>query len=204
MIRTLGITGGIGSGKTMVCRLLEERGFPVFYADKEAKKLMQEDEGVRAAIEAAFGAQSYASDGRLDRAYLAEQVFGNEEKLKRLNEIVHPRVFEAFEETKKEAARNGAELLVHEAALIFESGGDQHLDAVAVVEAPDEVRLRRVVERDNVTADQVRDRMGHQLPPAELCRRADYVINNSGAPGDLHAEVDRLLKAFETDHPRVD
>ena len=204
MIKTLGITGGIGSGKTAVCRLLEERGFPVFYADKEAKKLMHEDEGARAAIEAAFGRQSYTDDGQLDRAYLAEQVFGNEEKLEHLNEIVHPRVFEAFEEAKKEAARDGAELLVHEAALIFESGGERHLDAVAVVDAPDEVRLRRVVERDNVTPDQVRDRMGHQLPPDELRRRADYVINNSGAPGELHAEVDRLLQAFEKDHPRVD
>ena len=204
MTQTLGISGGIGSGKTTVCRLLEERGFPVFYADKEAKRLMQEDQGARAAIEAAFGAQSYTDDGQLDRAYLAEQVFGSEEELKRLNEIVHPRVFEAFEEMRKEAAQNGVELLVHEAALIFESGGDQHLDAVAVVDAPEDVRLRRVVERDNVTPSQVRDRMGHQLPPEELCRRADYVINNSGAPEDLHAEVDRLLKAFETDHPRVD
>ena len=193
---TLGVTGGIGSGKTTVCRILEELGARVFYADAEAKQLMQDDEEVRAEITAAFGAASY-EEGRLNRAYLAEQVFGDEDKLERLNGIVHPRVFEAFEEAKRQARKEGVELLVHEAALIFEAGGDKHLDAVAVVDAPEDVRVRRVTERDAVTPDQVRARMGHQLPPDELRRRADYVIDNTGSLEDLRAQVEQLVERLQ-------
>ena len=188
-MKTLGVTGGIGSGKTTVCRLFEELGARVFYADVEAKRLMQEDATVRDAIVEAFGDESYDDDGNLDRAYLAEQVFGDDEKLDRLNAIVHPRVFEAFQEAARRAERAGVDLLVHEAALIFEAGGDRHLDAVAVVDAPEEVRVQRVVERDDVTPEQVRARMRHQLPPAEVRRRADHVIENTGTVADLRDQV---------------
>lgn len=191
---TLGVTGGIGSGKTTVCRFLEEQSAKVFYADLEAKRLMADDPEVRAEIEAAFGADSYTTDGALNREYLAEQVFGDEEKLERLNAIVHPRVFEAFEAAKERARDEDVPLLVHEAALIFEAGGDEHVDAVAVVDAPEETRIARVVERDDVTASQVRARMGHQLPPEELRRRADYVIDNDGTLEDLRQKTIELYR----------
>jgi dephospho-CoA kinase len=193
---TLGVTGGIGSGKSTVCRLFEDLGAHVFYADDVAKRLMQDDPAVRREIVAAFGAESYDAEGRLDRAYLAQQVFGNEDNVARINAIVHPRVFAAFEEAARQAAQAGVDLLVHEAALIFEAGGDQHLDAVAVVDAPEDVRVQRVVERDKVTPEQVRARMHHQLPPDELRRRADYVINNAGSKEALRAQVRAVYEAM--------
>lgn len=184
-VKTLGVTGGIGSGKTTVCGFLEEKGARVFYADIEAKRLMQEDAGVKDALVDAFGQEAYTEDGSLNRPYLADQVFNDKKQLERLNAIVHPRVFEAFDEAKEQAAEEGIDLLVHEAALIFEAGGDVHLEEVAAVVAPDEDRIAWVTERDDVTPDQVRARMEHQLPQDELRRRADYVIENDGTLDDL-------------------
>ncbi|MFB6280033.1 MAG: dephospho-CoA kinase [Salinibacter sp.] len=181
---TLGVTGGIGSGKTTVCGFLEEQGARVFYADVEAKRLMQEDADVRAAIVDAFGEAAY-DGGALDRAYLADRVFGDADQLERLNAIVHPHVFEAFEAAKARAADEELSLLVHEAALLFEAGGDAHVDATAAVVAPDADRIAWVTERDDVTPEQVRARMQHQLPQAELRTRADHVIENDGSLEDL-------------------
>lgn len=182
---TLGVTGGIGSGKTTVCGFLEEQGARVFYADIEAKRLMQENDAVRAEITDAFGTGAYADDGSLNRAYLADQVFGDAEQVERLNAIVHPRVFAAFEAAKKRAAEDDVGLLVHEAALLFEAGGDAHVDVTAAVLAPDADRIAWVTERDDVTPSQVRARMSHQLSQDELRRRADYVIENDGSLDDL-------------------
>jgi len=191
-VKTLGVTGGIGSGKTTVCGFLEEKGARVFYADIEAKRLMQEDEEVRATISDAFGAEAYAADGTLDRAFLADQVFDDAEQLERLNAIVHPRVFEAFEATKERAAEEEVGLLVHEAALLFEAGGDAHVDVTTAVVAPDEDRVVRVAERDDVHPEKVRARMGHQLPQAELRRRADHVLENDGSLEDLRRKSAEL------------
>ncbi len=182
---TLGVTGGIGSGKTTVCGFLEEQGARVFYADLEAKRLMQENETVRADITEAFGAGAYTDDGSLNRPYLADRVFGDAERVERLNAIVHPHVFDAFEKAVARAEQEDLPLLVHEAALLFEAGGDAHVDVTAAVVAPDDDRLARVVERDDVTPRQVRARMTHQLSQDELRRRANYVIENDGTLDDL-------------------
>ena len=184
-MRTLGVTGGIGSGKTTVCGFLEEQGARVFYADIEAKRLMREDPDVQAAIVDAFGEAAYDEGGVLDRAYLADRVFGDAEQLDRLNAIVHPHVFKAFEAAKARAADAEVSLLVHEAALLFEAGGDEHVDATAAVVAPDADRIDWVTARDDVTPDQVRARMQHQLPQDELRERADHVIENDGSLDDL-------------------
>ena len=193
-MKTLGVTGGIGSGKTTACRIFETLGADVFYADDEAKRLMQEHDALRADITHAFGPESYAPDGALNRAYLAERVFADPEQVERINALVHPRVFEAFEARKAALEASDTPLLIHEAALIFESEGDAHLDAVAVVDAPEDVRLRRVMARDDVNEAQVRARMTHQLPAAEKRRRADYVIDNSGSEEALRTEVERVFK----------
>lgn len=192
-MKTIGVTGGIGSGKSTVCRMMEEMGARVFYADAEAKRLMEWDGEVRAEIVEAFGEESFAGD-RLNRPYLAARVFGDAEQVERINAIVHPRVFEAFERAKEEARRDGVRVLVHEAALIFEAGGEKHLDAVVVVDAPEEVRIQRTAERDGVSPEQVRARIRHQLPAEELRRRADYIIENSGSEEDLREEVRRVFE----------
>jgi len=184
-VKTLGVTGGIGSGKTTVCGFLEEQSARVFYADIEAKRLMREDPDVRAAIVKEFGEAAYDEDGALDRAYLADRVFDDAEQLGRLNAIVHPHVFEAFAAAKKRAVKEEVSLLVHEAALLFEAGGDEHVDVTAAVVAPDADRVDWVTARDDVTPDQVQARMQHQLSQEELRARADYVIENNGTLEDL-------------------
>ena len=198
IVTTLGVTGGIGSGKTTVCGFLEEKGAKVFYADLEAKQLMQSDEDVRAEIVDAFGGEAYTEDGGLNREFLAEQVFGDAERLERLNAIVHPKVFESFAAAETRAEEEGVDLLVHEAALLFEAGGDAHVDVTAAVVAPDTERIARVMERDDVTEAQVRERMEHQLPQEELRRRADHVIENDGSLSDLRdASVDLYWTVVE-------
>ena len=194
-LRTLGVTGGIGSGKTTVCRMLEALGARVFYADLEAKRLMQDDPGARADLVEAFGPATFDAEGRLDRARLAARVFGDDAALARLNAIVHPRVFAAFEAARARAAAEGVRLLVKEAALLFEVGGERHLDAVAVVAAPVDERIARVEARDGATPEQIRARMRHQLPQDALRAKADYVIENDGDLDGLRRQVERVYRA---------
>ncbi len=195
---TLGVTGGIGSGKSTVCRMLDVLGARVFYADPVAKRLMQEDDELRRKIVEAFGEEAYDEDGALNREHLASVVFADSDRLAELNALVHPRVFEAFGRVKKEAARDGVELLVHEAALIFESGGDAHLDVVAVVDAPEDVRIQRVMQRDGVDEAAVRARMQYQMPAEEKRRRADVVIRNDGTEEELRLQVEALYLKLTT------
>jgi dephospho-CoA kinase len=203
-MKTLGVTGGIGSGKSTVCRMLEEQGAEVFYADAEAKALMEDDPAVRSDVIAAFGPASYDAAGRLNRAYLAAAVFGDPVQVARINAIVHPRVYQRFEVRKRDALERGVPLLVHEAALIFEAGGEQYLDAVAVVEAPREARIVRVVARDGVAPEAVEARMAHQFPPDELRRRADFVIENTGTLADLRTRVEALYRQLVPDQEAPD
>lgn len=189
---TLGVTGGIGSGKSAACAVFEALGARVVYADAEAKRLMHEHPELRTAITEAFGPESYAADGALDRAHLAARVFGDPEQVARLNALVHPRVREAFFTLRDAAAAEGYGLFVYEAALIYESGADRVLDYVAVVDAPLETRLARVMARDGATREAVLARIAHQMPAAELRRRADFVIENDGDLTRLRAQVEAL------------
>jgi dephospho-CoA kinase len=192
-VKTLGLTGGIGSGKSAVAaRLAEKPGVRVVQADAVAKRLMQEDPALREALVAAFGPGTYDAEGRLDRAYLAARVFEHAGELATLNAIVHPAVRRALLDAIAEAEADGVGLLVYEAALIFETGADRHLDTVAVVDAPVDVRVARVAARDGSTRAQVEARMRHQLPPDTLRRLADTVLENDGDLAHLHAQTDAL------------
>lgn len=195
-MKTLGLTGGIGSGKTEAARFFEALGARVLLADDVAKRLMHEDAGLRRAIAEAFGPESYDASGALDRAHLARRVFGHPEELARLNALVHPRVRAEMLRQIEAARRDGVELLVYEAALIFEAGAEKHLDAVAVVEAPLEARIARVMARDGASREDVLARMGHQLPAEELRRRADFVIENDGDLDALRRAVERVAEAL--------
>lgn len=190
---TLGVTGGIGSGKTSVCRLLEGLGAEVFYADLVARRIMEEQPVVRDEIRAAFGEDSYSGAGSLNRDWLAARVFKSASSLSALNAIVHPRVRRAF---RARQASSAASLLVYEAALIFETGGERELKAVAVVDAPAKDRIARVRKRDGLSEEQVVARMRHQLSRNELLRRADYVIDNSGRRRALEPQVRRVYRHF--------
>ncbi|MBK6541414.1 MAG: dephospho-CoA kinase [Flavobacteriales bacterium] len=174
---TVGVTGGIGSGKSLVCRILSILGVPVFHADEEAKRLLVEPGAVRSQVEQAFGMDAYPH-GELDRAKLAKVVFNDADARARLNAIVHPAVRERF---RSWAAEQKAAYVVMEAALLVETGGAKHLDHLVVVSAPQELRVQRVMERDGVSAEQVNARISAQAPEADLLAAAGSVIVNDGS-----------------------
>ena len=190
-VRTLGVTGGIGSGKSIVCTYLEDLGATVFEADRVARDLMESSDQIREAVTQLFGRKSYKPDGPLNRPWLAVQVFNDEVRLAKLNAIVHPRVGEAFDRLKHQLPSG---LLVHEAALIYEAGLGDRLDAICVVSAPKDVRIERVMARDGISAGEVRARMQRQLPQEETEGRADVVLVNAGDQAELRRKTQKLYE----------
>jgi len=175
-MKKIGLTGGIGSGKSFVAELFRRMGVPVFEADAEAKRLQQEDAELIAGMKKLFGEDIYLRDGSLDRKRVAAVAFGDKEKLAQLNALVHPAVRRAFErwlEQHKEMP-----LVLKEAAILFESGTDKGLDGVIVVSAPVELRIQRVMRRDGISREEVERRMKSQWPEEEKIRRAQHVITN--------------------------
>lgn len=170
----IGLTGGIGSGKTTVAHIFEVLGIPVYYADAAAKRLMNEIEALRIAIVNEFGNKAYGN-GILNREFIGELVFNNEEKLKKLNAIVHPATIkDALDWFQKQTVP----YVIKEAALIFESGSDKELDYVVGVKSPENLRIRRSMSRDHISAAQVKARMDKQMSEDKKMRLCDYVIIN--------------------------
>jgi dephospho-CoA kinase len=195
----IGITGGIGSGKSLVCKIFQQLGIPIYDADSHAKDLMTTDGILISAIKKEFGDLSYNEDGGLNRTYLAAHVFNNEKKLELLNSLVHPRVAEDF--TKWVQRHNGFEYVIKEAALLFESGSHQSLDKIIVVRADEKTRIERVSKRDaHRTVEQIKAIVGKQMPEDEKLQRADYIIVNDGTQLvipqvlQLHAEFLSMKK----------
>lgn len=183
----VGITGGIGSGKSKVAELLSNRGVAVYDSDSRAKALMADDEALRAALIEAFGAECYTDEG-LNRAWLAERVFNNEEELHRLNSIVHPAVmrdFAAWAETAE------GDYVVMESAILLEAGLESHVDVVVAVMAPKELRLQRAMQRDGATEAQIEERMRNQMSDDERTERAKYAIVNIDLD-ELEEDVEQL------------
>lgn len=172
-----GITGGIGSGKTTVCKVFETLGVPIYYADDRAKYLMLHNAELKAALIARFGEAIY-KDGQLDRPYLAQQVFNNPKALQDLNGLVHPAVVRDSEEWQQQ--HSSAPYTLKEAALLYEAGSYKQLDKIIVVTAPMETRIQRVMDRDGVSRQQVMDRIKNQMPEEEKVSLADFVIHNDG------------------------
>ena len=171
----IGLTGGIGSGKSLVACVFRVLGVPVFEADTEARLLMEQHAVLKQKICLAFGEDVYR-DGRLQRKKLAGIVFPDPEKLKVLNGLVHPYVFEAFDKWILKVP--DVPYVLHEAAILFESGGAKCFDAVIAVEAPEELRIQRVILRDGVERQEVFDRMKNQWETARRTENASYVLWN--------------------------
>lgn len=190
----VGLTGGIGSGKSTVCAMLRERGVAVYNSDERAKELMNSDIAIKQRIIAHFGAESFA-DGVLNRAYLAQRVFASEEELAALNAIVHPRVMEDFAAWAESAE---GEYVVLESAILFESGFDSQVDMVVAIMAPDELRIERAMQRDGVTREQVEERMRCQLSDEERCSRSKYAIVNIELE-ELEDDVEQLHRRLSYD-----
>lgn len=173
MIR-VGLTGGIGSGKTTVGRIFRTIGIPVFEADVEGRRLMAHDTALQRSIVERFGATVVNENG-IDRAALAGIVFQDTEALKALNALIHPAVRAGFDRWAREQR---APYLMMEAAVLAESGGHRTLDAIVVVRAPERIRIRRVMQRDGVAEEAVRARLANQVSEAERLAIADHVIHN--------------------------
>jgi len=173
----IGITGGIGAGKSLICRIFRCLGIPVYDADGHAKELMTTDVILVTNIKKEFGELSYHADGSLNRDYLSATVFNENVKLKKLNSLVHPRVGEDY---KRWVERNeNYHYLLKEAALLFEAGSDKLLDKVVVVHAPEVLRIQRVLARDPQRSEhQVRAIIKNQMSEEEKMERADFIINN--------------------------
>ncbi len=172
----IGLTGGIGSGKTTVSRIFKLLGIPVFNADETAKKIMEQDAGLMAAIKKAFGENAY-SNGRLNRKYLAAVVFNDGYKLALLNALTHPVTIAASEKWMREQT---APYAVKEAALMFESAAASGVDYIVGVFAPVELRIRRVVQRDGLSRQEVMARMDRQIDEDLKMKLCDFVVQNTG------------------------
>lgn len=174
----VGVTGGIGSGKSTVCRMIETLGIPVYDADTWAKWLIEHDEQTKKGIIDLFGQEAYDDAGVYQRKWISGIVFQDAEKLAALNALVHPAVERHSSDWQEEQARLGVPYTVKEAALMMESGSYRHLDFIIVVTAPEHLRVQRVVQRDHVTEAQVLARIRQQMPESEKVKRADFVIYN--------------------------
>ncbi len=170
----IGLTGGIGSGKSTVARILETLGIPVYYADDAAKQIMNTDEGLKQEIRKHFGDASYVDD-RLDRKYLAGIVFKNAEKLELLNSLIHPVTIRHSEDW---FSRQQAPYAVREAALLFESGASARLDFIIGVYAPQALRIQRVIKRDGLSVEEIKSRMSRQINEEMKMKLCDAVIRN--------------------------
>jgi len=186
----IGITGGIGSGKTTACRLFEKLGVPVYYADDRARWIQNNDADLIRAIKQIFGDEIY-KNGQLDRASLGKIVFSDKDKLEALNTLVHPAVFKDANDWQEKQKMAGAAYTLKEAALLFETGSYKTLDKIIVVSAPLDLRIERVMSRDNLTREEVLKRIGNQMPQEEKEKMADFVLNNTNLES-LEKEVGLL------------
>jgi dephospho-CoA kinase len=176
---TVGITGGIGSGKSIVARIFSILNIPVYDADSHAKKLMTTDKILVGEITREFGTLAYQSDGALDRKFLAEVVFNDPAKLSRLNSLVHPRVDLDFEHWVSQQPSNTPYIL-KEAALLLNSTASKKPNKIIVVTAPVEIRIERIRRRDGRTDEQIKKIIDQQMDQQEMERRADFIIYNDG------------------------
>lgn len=168
----IGLTGGIGSGKSSVALAFEALGVPVYYSDIEAKRVMKTQ--LKNHIESVLGKAAFMIDGELDRLWIAKQIFSNPLKLKQINSIVHPAVEEDF---SRWAVLQNCEIVVEESAILIESNAYRNVDIIVVVTAPLEVRVKRTMNRDNLNREQVLAKINNQMPQNELVKRSNFIID---------------------------
>jgi dephospho-CoA kinase len=185
----IGLTGGIGSGKSTVAAVFEILGIAVYYADQAAKQIMNEDDALKQEIIREFGEGSYV-DGRLDRQYISSRVFNDPRKLASLNALVHPATIRNAENWMK---KQSGPYAIKESALIFESGAQENLDYVIGVYAPERLRVQRVMKRDKSAEDEVIDRMRNQMDEKKKMSLCDFVIRND----EQQLVIPQVLKLHE-------
>jgi dephospho-CoA kinase len=184
----IGITGGIGSGKSYVCKLLSRHGIQVYDCDAAAKRLMQTSPALRQQLTALIGAEAYDASCRLNKAVVARFLLSSETHAKAIDDIVHPAVFADFK-------NSGYQWM--ESAILYESGADSLVDRVVVVTAPEALRIARVMRRDGISHEKALEWIGRQWPQDEVRRRADYEIINDGIT-DLEQQINNIIQLCKT------
>jgi len=193
---TLGVTGGLGSGKSTACKFLAEKGAYVLEADLIAKKLMESDAQIRDEITAAFGNDVY-KDAKLDTQKLAQRAFASEADQRILNDIVHPRVVDHFQE-KVDKLRNKYDLIVLDAPLIFESGFESRLDHTLLIYTKYKIRLERALRRGNLSREDILRRIDLQMPEEDKRELAEFVIENNDTEEQLKKAIEELYEKLTT------
>ena len=187
-MKIIGLTGGIGSGKTTISMMFKDLGIPIYIADIEAKKLTNSSKIIRNEIIAVLGEKSY-TDGKLNNKYVAELIFNDVNLLNKINNIIHPRVAEHF---KKWTAKQNAPYIIKEAAILYENDGYKKCDFTILITAPLDVRIDRVLRRNSITKDEILDRIKNQWTDEKKEKLADFIIEN------IH--LDSTLKKVKTIH----
>lgn len=190
----VGVTGGIGSGKTFVCNLFAEKGVPIYITDIEAKRIMNLNAEVKNEIIKLFGSQAYINEV-LNRTYISKLVFENKQLLNQLNAIVHPAVAQDFENWY---IKNQKKLVIKESAILFETGAYKKCDATILVTAPMEVRIKRVMKRDNIAKDLVEKRINNQWNDEKKMQLADYIIENFDKQNTIKQVNKLFLKLIQS------
>ncbi|OBQ56544.1 dephospho-CoA kinase [Tamlana sp. s12] len=195
-MKKVGLTGGIGSGKTTVAKMFQELGVPIYIADDEAKKLMNESSVLRQELTQLFGENAYLNDG-LNRPYIANIIFNDKTYLQKMNSIVHPRVAEHF---KKWVLEQKSPYVIKEVAILFENGGHKACDLVISVTAPKNIKIERLLERDDTTVEKIENIMKNQWSDEEKIKLSDFVVFNTVLEETytqvlkIHEEILRNLK----------
>lgn len=189
-MKRIGLTGGIGSGKSTIARAFRVLGVPVYDSDTRSKWLNEHDEVIIKGLKALLGDDIYTAEGKLDKKRMAQMIFSNSELLKKVNELIHPRVFEDFDLWAKEKERDGHPYVINEAAIMVENGGYRKMDKLIVVSAPEELRIERCMLRDNATREMVVARIRNQMSDTERLKVADFTI----VTDDRHYVLDDIME----------
>jgi len=195
-ILKIGVTGGIGSGKTSVCDFFSRLGVPVLHSDKIAKELSQSNPVIQKKLIALLGAGAYLSGGRLNSQFIASKIFSDEGLRRKVEAVIHPQVERERDRRLKELIQQGQRIFIIEAALIYEAGMDKKLDAVVVVDADEAARVARVRKRDALPEENIYARINAQLDVKKKLEKADYVIYNNGTLEELEFKVRFLYTLF--------
>lgn len=188
-MKIIGLTGGIGSGKSTVARSLQKHGFPIVDADLIAREIVEPGQPALAELTKEFGADILNTDGSLDRGLLASRAFTNKDTTQRLNDITHPRINQRTQELFDEARENGAEAVIYDMPLLIDKGLHKDMDATIVVHAAEHVRLERLTTKRGLDVDDVRRRINAQIDDETRKQHADILLDNNGTEEDLTQQI---------------
>jgi dephospho-CoA kinase len=198
-MKRIGITGGFGSGKSVVAAFFEQAGYPVLHADPLAKELMVSNPAVRSRLIQIIGVHAYKNDGSLDTAYIAGRIFSDHTLKKLVEDVVHPAVIRSIESKLDTLERlNKTRIAFVEAALIYESHMESMFDYIIAVNAPLEIRIKRSMERGGIPESEVHRRIAAQYPQELITEKADFVVKNAGTVEQLHAKLEFVLQLLST------